>query len=125
MKKVKVLVSVVLSALGGGLGGSAQAPAASQSSPAQSHVRVIDYLAGRELDFLNMLPPYPEFNSMQDGTDVTTLWQWQHPESSRWQLANTDEEMSYNRFLQAFGMEIKGTTTPLLIHLLDRATFFH
>lgn len=40
---------------------------------------------------------------------------------SRWQLANMNEEMSYNRFSQDFGTEINDTTTPLLIHLLDRA----
>jgi hypothetical protein len=38
----------------------------------------------------------PELNSMHDEADVTTLSQWQGPDDSRWQLANTDEEMSYN-----------------------------
>lgn len=104
----------------GMLGGSAVGQNPAKSAAAQPSTRATGYLAGREPDFLSMLPPYPEFNSMQDGADVTTLWQWQHPDNLRWQLANTDEELSYNRFSQIFGMEINNTTTPLLIHLLDR-----
>jgi len=107
----------------GFVGAFGQAPVdltATKVTPPPPHVRIIGYLAGREPIFLQMLPPYPEFNSMQDVTDVSTLWQWQHPDSSRWQLANTDEEMSYNRFSQAFGTAINSATTPFLMHLLDR-----
>ena len=67
-----------------------------------------------------MLAPFPVLNSMLDKSDTTTLWQWQHLEPSRWQLANADVEMSYSRFSQAFGMEISSRTMPLLAHLLDR-----
>jgi acid phosphatase (class A) len=77
-------------------------------------------MAGKEPDFFGILPPFPAFDSMQDQVDVTTLWQWQHPENSRWKLANADQEMSYRRFSEAFGMEISSAKTPFLIHLLDR-----
>ena len=57
---------------------------------------------------------------MTDQSDTTTLWQSQHPDPSRWQLANADAEMSYSRFSQAFGLEISSATMPLLAHLLNR-----
>lgn len=76
MKKVNLLVFVVLSALCGRLGVFGQAPtepSASEPPVPQPPVRVTGYLAGREPDFLDILPAYPEFNSMQDGADVATL----------------------------------------------------
>jgi acid phosphatase (class A) len=124
MREVRILTSILLVAVFGSISVFGQAPAEHQaptSTPPQPSVRVVGYLDGREPGFLDILPPYPAFNSMQDEADITTLWKWQHPVDSRWQLANTDEEMSYNRFSQAFGMKIGGTTTPLLVHLLDRA----
>jgi acid phosphatase (class A) len=123
-RKVCTLVLVLLAAVLGGIRAFGQAPAeqaTSKSAAPQPRARVTGYLAEREPDFLNILPPYPAFGSMHDEADVTTLWQWQHSETSRWQLASTDEEMSYNRFSQAFGTEINRATAPLLIHLLDRA----
>lgn len=123
MDRVNVLIFVLVSAVLGNIGASGQAlrgiPASRSIAP-QSSSSVIGYLPGREPDFFDILPPYPALDSMQDAADVTTLWQWQHPVSSRWQLANADEEMSHNRFSQAFGMEITGARTPLLVHLLDR-----
>jgi acid phosphatase (class A) len=124
MNRVNALIFVLLTAVLGNIRASGQAPAAIpafRSIASQSSSRVIGYLAGRESNFLDILPPYPAFDSMQDLADVTTLWQWQHSMDSRWQSANVDEEMSYSQFSQAFGAEINRTTTPLLIHLLDRA----
>jgi acid phosphatase (class A) len=124
MNRLNFLIFVLLSVVLGSVESSGQTltklpapkPVESQTGP-----KVVGYLAGREPDFLDMLPPYPEFDSMQDVADVTMLWQWQHPASSRWQLANSDEDLSYRPFSQSFGMEINGATTPLLVHLLDRA----
>jgi len=99
-----------------------ETPGASKSAMSQlSHVQVGGYLAGREPDFLDILPPYPNFGSIQDQADVTTLRQWQQPgDSARWQLANEDVKMSYDRFAQTFGTKISQANTPLLVQLLDR-----
>jgi acid phosphatase (class A) len=124
MNRVNVLIFVLLTAVLANIGASGQSSSdvsVSRSVAPESSSNVIGYLAGREPDFLDILPPYPALDSMQDAADVTTLWQWQHPMASRWQSANVDEEMSYKRFSQAFGTDISRTTTPLLIHLLDRA----
>jgi len=123
MREIRILTSILLVAVFGCISAFGQAHTEHQaptSAPSQPRVSVVGYLDGREPSFLDILPPYPEFNSMQDEADVTTLWKWQHPEGSRWQLANTDEEMSYNRFSEAFGTEINSTATPLLVHLLGR-----
>jgi len=98
MKEVRIAVSMLFFVLRGSVGAvgqvSVEQPASKLASP-QTHVRVTGYLVQREPDFRDVLPPYPEFNSMQDEADVTTLWQGQHPDDSRWKLANTDEEMAY------------------------------
>ena len=123
MKRDCFLTFMLVFAVSARIAAFAQAPAQSPiPEPNASQSRMIDtgYLAGKEPGFLDILPPYPVLNSLQDGADVTTLWRWQHPDNSRWKLANADEDMSYNRFSEAFGMEINATT-PLLIHLLDRA----
>lgn len=79
------------------------------------------YLTGKEPDFLNVLPPYPELNSIEDREDIATFKAWQQPgNSARWHLANADVKMHYDRFVPAFGMEINPKSTPLLVHLLDR-----
>lgn len=120
---MRLLLSILLFAVLGSLGSFGQSPAERPPSKPASpspHAKVSGYLTGKEPDFLDILPPYPAFSSMQDEADVTTLWQWQHPENSRWQLANADEDLAYRRFSDAFGMEINGATTPLLMHLLDR-----
>jgi acid phosphatase (class A) len=124
MKETHILTSVLVLGVLGTTSAFSQAPAqhpgSSPTSP-QSHVKITGYLAGREPDFLSMLPPSPAFNSMQDEADVATLRQWQQPDDSpRWKLANDDVAMSYERFSQAFGMEINQGNTPLLIHLLNR-----
>ena len=124
MKKIHALLSALLFVAYASIGAFGQVPADhsfSKSVSSHPRVRVVGYLAGREPDFLSMLPPYPVFNSMQDEADVATLRQWQQPESApRWNLANDDVAMSYVRFSQAFGMEINQVNTPLLIHLLNR-----
>jgi hypothetical protein len=59
----------------------AQAPTKSSiPEPVASQSRMIatGYLTGKEPGFLDILSPYPVFNSLQDGADVTTLWRWQH-----------------------------------------------
>ena len=119
MNRVNVLVFILLFTALGNIRASGPAPAELPAS--QPRPKIIGYLAGREPHFQDMLPPYPKVDSMQDMADVTTLWQWQHPENTRWQLADADEEMSYGRFSQAFGAEIDRATAPLLVHLLDRA----
>ncbi len=106
-------------------GSSAFAQTSGGPSPhinsALPRTKVAGYLQGREPDFLDILPPYPAFDSMQDKTDVAMLRQWQQPDDSpRWKLANADVKMSYDRFAPAFGAEISPASTPLLIHLLDR-----
>jgi acid phosphatase (class A) len=124
MKKNHAFLSALLFVAYGSIGAFGQVPADhsySKSVSSQPRARVVGYLAGREPDFLSMLPPYPVFNSMQDEADVATLQQWQQPDDFlRWKLANTDVKMSYDRFAQAFGAEIATTNTPLLVHLLNR-----
>jgi acid phosphatase (class A) len=124
MKRIHALLSALLFVPYGSIGASGQVPAdhsSSKSVSSQPRVRVVGYLAGREPDFLSMMPPYPVFNSMQDEADVATLRQWQQPDDSlRWKLANADVKMSYDRFAQAFAMDINPVDTPLLVHLLDR-----
>lgn len=124
MKKVHALLPTLLFVTYGSIGAFGQVPSdhsSSKSVSSQPRVRVVGYLAGREPDFLSMLPPSPVFNSMQDEADVATLRQWQQPDDSlRWQLANADVKMSYDRFAQAFGTDINSVDTPLLVHLLDR-----
>jgi acid phosphatase (class A) len=124
MQKVPALLSALLFVVYGSLGAFGQVLADhsfSKSVSSQPRVRVVGYLAGREPDFIAMLPPYPVFNSTQDETDVATLRQWQQPDGSlRWQLANADVKMSYDRFAQAFATDINPVDTPLLVHLLDR-----
>ena len=79
------------------------------------------YLADGDLNFLEVLPPYPTIGSKQDEADVATLKQWRQPvDSVRWKLAQSDAEQSYNDFKEAFGEEISASRTPLLVHLLDR-----
>jgi acid phosphatase (class A) len=124
MKKVRALLPTLLFVTYGSIGAFGQVPAdhsSSKSVSPQPRVKVVGYLAEREPDFLSMMPPYPVFNSMQDEADVATLRQWQQPDDSlRWQLANADVKMSYDRFAQAFATEINPVDTPLLVHLLDR-----
>jgi acid phosphatase (class A) len=125
MKMVHALLLALPFIAYASIGAFGQVPAdhlSSKSVSSHPRVRVVGYLAGREPDFLSMLPPYPVFNSMQDEADVATLRQCQQPDSSpRWKLANDDVAMSYERFSQAVGMEINQVDTPLLIHLLNRA----
>jgi acid phosphatase (class A) len=124
MKKVHALLSALLFVPYGSIDVFGQVPvdhSFSKSFSSQPRERVVGYLAGREPDFLSMLPPSPVFNSMQDEADVATLRQWQQPDDSlRWKLANADVKMSYDRFAQAFATEINAVDTPLLVHLLDR-----
>ena len=124
MKKVYALLSALLFVAYASIGAFGQVPADhsfSKSVSSHPRVRVVGYLAGREPDFLSMLPPYPVFNFMQDEADIATLRQWQQPDDSlRWKLANADVKMSYDRFAQAFATDINPVDTPLLVHLLDR-----
>jgi hypothetical protein len=124
VKKVYALLSALLFVAYASIGAFGQVPADhsfSKSVSSQPRVRVVGYLAGREPDFLSMLPPYPVFNFMQDEADIATLRQWQQPDDSlRWKLANADVKMSYDRFAQAFATDINPVDTPLLVHLLDR-----
>jgi acid phosphatase (class A) len=122
MKKVSFLAFWLGGVLFGAAATFCQTPIehlAPNGSP-QPHPRIVGYLAGREPGFLTVLSPYPALDSMTDQSDTTTLWQSQHPDPSRWQLANADAEMSYSRFSQAFGIEINSATMPLLAHLLNR-----
>jgi acid phosphatase (class A) len=122
MKKISVLAFRLGGVLFGAAATFCQTPIehlAPNRSP-QPHPRIVGYLARREPDFLAILSPYPALASMTDQSDTTTIWQWQHPDPSRWQLANADAEMSYSRFSQAFGMEINSSTMPLLAQLLNR-----
>jgi hypothetical protein len=124
MKKIHALLSALLFVAYASIGAFGQVPADhsfSKSVSSHPRVRVVGYLAGREPDFLSMLPPYPVFNFMQDEADIATLRQWQQPDDSlRWKLANADVKMSYDRFAQAFATDINPVDTPLLVHLLDR-----
>ena len=74
-----------------------------------------------ESSFLSLIPPYPILQSLGDEADVAGVRQWQQSGNSlRWQLAQADAEISYNRFAEAFGSTISPASTPLLVHLLDR-----
>ncbi len=92
------------------------------TAPHESAARhITGYLAGKEPDFLDILPPYPAFDSIEDQMDVATLRQWQQPgDSARWRVANADVRISYDRFAESFGMDIDQARTPLLDHLLNR-----
>jgi acid phosphatase (class A) len=95
-------------------------PSKSRAIPRPA-AKVVGYLAGEEPGFADILPPVPEIGSLTDEIDVATLRRWQQPDNSaRWQLANADEQMSYNRFSQAFGIEISSSGMPLLVNLLSR-----
>jgi acid phosphatase (class A) len=73
------------------------------------------------LNFLEVLPPFPALKSPDDEADVDILRKWQQPAGSqRWLLAVADATQSYSQFDSAFGSAIGATSTPLLVHLLDR-----
>jgi acid phosphatase (class A) len=78
------------------------------------------FLGKNELSYLSLIPPYPALQSLGDAVDAAVVRQWQSVDSARWQLANADASLSYNRFSEAFGGKIDATATPLLVHLLDR-----
>lgn len=82
---------------------------------------VSGYLPPGQIDFLKTLPPYPSLSSKEDEVDVATLRQWQQPvDSARWRLAEADANLAYSRFDGSFGLPINASSSPLLVHLLDR-----
>ncbi len=105
IKESRILTFVLVLGVLGVIGAFSQAPVqhpASSPTPPQSHVKITGHLTGREPNFLDMLPPYPALDSISDKADVVTLRQWrQLDDSPRWELANTDVRMSYDRFAEA------------------------
>jgi hypothetical protein len=103
MKKVRMSIFVLSLASYGSIGAFCQTPAiraASKSASPQQRAKLVGYLAD-EPNVLDMLPPYPAFDSKQDEIDVASLRQWQHADGSpRWKLANADVEMSYSLFVR-------------------------
>jgi acid phosphatase (class A) len=95
--------------------------AQSTSSSPRSSSRATGYLPDGDVNFLQIIPPYPALQSKEDQADVAVLRQWQQPgDSPRWKLAQADAELSYSRFSEAFGSEVSARKAPLLVHLLDR-----
>jgi acid phosphatase (class A) len=108
---------IVLSAQNAANPASLSSPGAMQ----RSGFGAAGYLAEGEVNFLQVLPPYPVLQSKEDEVDVAVLQQWQQPDGSpRWQLAQADAVLSYSRFSDSFGSEVSADKTPLLVHLLDR-----
>ena len=105
----------------------AQAPSASAPPAARSGAMhrpgsgVPGYLPDGQVNFLSILPPYPAPDSAEDQVDIATLRAWQQPAGSeRWHLAEDDTNIVYTRFDAAFGFPIEASSSPLLVHLLDR-----
>ncbi len=72
-------------------------------------------------EYLSLIPPYPVLQSMEDEADMAGVRQWQQSgETPRWQLAQADAQVSYERFAEAYGSAISPASTPILVHLLDK-----
>jgi acid phosphatase (class A) len=87
----------------------------------QPGANAVGFLEKNAASYLLVIPPYPVIQSLEDEADVAGVWQWkQSGDSPRWQLAEADDRVSYERFAEAYGSKIDSATTPLLVHLLDR-----
>ncbi len=99
-------------------------PSGAAASPPQLRhmpgVGAEGFLGKNELSYLSLIPPYPVLQSLGDVVDAAIVRQWQSVDSTRWQLAQADAEVSYDRFSEAFGGKIDPDAAPLLVHLLDR-----
>ena len=85
---------------------SAKTPAAAQVG-SQAPKRVLGYLQGSEPDFLLLLPPYPALDTEQDKIDVATFRRMQVSDrSTRWKLAEADDQMTYARFSRVLGVDL-------------------
>jgi acid phosphatase (class A) len=123
-----VVCSVLFNLAGGLAAASAQTmspeavktPSVAQVESSDSR-RAVGYLHGSEPNFLLLLPPYPALDSKQDKIDVATFRQMQvSGQSTRWKLAEADDQMIYTRFSGALGVDLDGANLPIMIHLLNR-----
>jgi acid phosphatase (class A) len=82
--------------------------------------RAVGYTEIGASEYLSMIPPYPALQTPGDDVDVAEVRQWQKTGDERWQLAQADAQVSYERFAEVYGSAINTTATPLLVNLLDR-----
>jgi len=99
-------------------------PASGMSAAAaprkQPGSRATGYLEIGASEYLSIIPPYPAPQTPGDDVDVAEVRQWQQTGDARWQLAQADAQVSYDRFAEAYGGAIDPSSAPLLVHLLDR-----
>ena len=99
---------------------SAKTPAAAQAE-SQSPKRAVGYLRGSEPNFLLLLPPYPALDTKRDKIDVVMFRQMQvSDQSTRWKLAQADDQMTYARFSEVLGVDLDAARLPIVMHLLRR-----
>jgi acid phosphatase (class A) len=116
----RIVYSMVLICAGGFALNFSQTMA-SQPGKTPDPQRAVGYLHGAEPDFLLLLPPYPALDSNRDDIDVAAFRQMQVPDiSTRWKLAEADDQMVYTRFSGALGVELDAAKLPVVIHLLNR-----
>src|ERR1700739_61212 len=83
--------------------------------------RAVGYWHGSGPNFLLLLPPYPALDSKQDKIDVAMFRQMQVPgQSTRWKLAEADDQMTYARFSAVLGIDIDAVKLPIVVNLLNR-----
>jgi acid phosphatase (class A) len=87
----------------------------------QGEAQAAGYLAGREVDFRNVLAAPPAVDSLWDRGDQELVAAFQGVGEERWQTAELDDKSVYPRFAAAFGGAIDRKTSPVLFALLERS----
>lgn len=85
--------------------------------------KITGYFDSAPVDFKMLVGPPPSVGSKQDEVDIAKFRLWQLKEDSpRWEQAKADAAADPSRFSEAFGIEISEKNTPILSHLLARAS---
>lgn len=89
--------------------------------PPKGEARLPGYLPKGALDFHRFMAPLAAPTSVWEAEDRRMVLLMQRASAARWRRAQLDHRFLYPRFAAAFGRKIDRSTTPALVHLLNRA----